>query len=955
MSEGETERVFLGYTRPALRPAAEWLASRFRDRNEADLGDVFVCVQGKRAGWHLLALLVDVCAERGVVLVPPSIGTPLDLLDEVFPSDAPEAGTARRMLAWCRVIAGADVATRRALAPGRDGTITGLRERLTLAEVLEETRRELSGHAMTIADAAVALGEPGKDTPDLERWRAGAALERGFEEELGVQGVIDGAGARVRAVRGGGSAAKRRPTVVLVATPELPRLARLALAAHRPAAALVIAAERDAASFDELGTVKAESFAVTDLRTEQVRIAASPAGQAREVERVLRGLAPGTPADSVLIGVPDSEVVPAVRACLEPLGVRVRDAGGREAARAAPARFLEAVRAIHETGSTRELATLVRHPDVFAWVTERIGGEGGAAGGAWLRELDAALAERPARRLSNDWRDSGVTHDGACVPMTRCLSGLLGPLAPGAGAEPARTISEWAGAVRGCLARLYADSPVGDEGSESDISYRACESIAASLVELEECDRGGRAPAVTAAEAIGLIMRLCESDRIPSPAEPDAVEMVGWLEVAFDDAPVCVVTGLNEGSVPRGTGGGTLLSGGTRRALGLPGSEGALSRDAYLLNVVLRCHERVVVIAGRRSASGDPLKPSRLLFSCGDEELARRVRLWTAEDDKAGASPVTSAGAAIKSAFTPMPRAPFAPITSMSVTSFKLYLASPYGFFLQRVLRLGEVGEPEPELEARAVGDLFHATMKRFAESPARDAAALDDIRGAMLECFEDELRGGFGPAPQGIVRVQAAQLRERIKGVAEMQAQRRDAGWSIAHAEWQPSSPVVLRGPGGEMTLTGKIDRIDTRDGGREVAILDYKTGESAKAPEKTHLRAGAWVDLQLPLYLHLAAELWPEGSPRPTISLGYINVPVRPGRAEVVTAKWDDAALKDADRTAHEVVANVVAGRFFEMGDSPPDVGAMGRLCGEGLILHGDAEGGEDGEDAERGGSGE
>ncbi len=935
MPKAGTERVFLGYSRPALRPAAEWLVERFSVGGEADLGGVLVCVQGRRAAWHVLTLLIEACAARGVVLVPPTIGTPLDVLDVRGPGGAAEASDAQRLMAWCAALERVDRAALGALAPGRDLGAAGLRERLALADVLDATRHELSGQALSIAEAADLLGSPGKDVPDLERWRGAAVIEGEFERELAARGLTDDAGLRLGAVRAAQGARNNRSgparRVVLVATPDLPRLVRLALEAHPPEAVLVIAEEKEAASFDELGTVRAGAFSTTDLSTGQVRIAGSPSWQSREVDRALREHAQGRPADGVLIGVPDAEVVPAVRARLEPLGVKVRDARGRALARTAPVRFLALVRSLLDTQHTRELAALVRHPDVFDWIDARIGGSLWAGSG-WLRELDAALAASPPRALSRGWARSGITHDGACGEMAGLVGRLLGGLGGGAGADERRGAHEWAAHVRECLRRLYEGVAVGAEGSETDVSCRACEAIAERLDELAACGGEGRREGMSASEAIGLLLRLCEGERIPSPAQPGAVEMVGWLEVPFDDAPVCIVTGMNEGSVPRGAGGGTLLTGGSRRALEMPGSDAGLSRDAYLLNVLLRCHERVVVIAGRRSLAGDPLKPSRLLFTCGDEELPARVGLWTRASKERGAS--DRVAGASESGFRIMPRVDAARVTTMPVTAFKMYLASPYGFFLQRVLKLEEVGEPESELGPPTVGDLFHRAMKRFADGSARDATGVDDIRGAMLGALEGVPGEEFGPEPPGVVRVQAAQLRERIAGVAAMQAARRAEGWRIAHAEWRAREPVTLDCPGGKVLLTGSIDRIDERDGGREVAILDYKTSEKGVRPEGARSKSGAWLDLQLPLYRHLAAELWRGRAERPALSFGYINVPTRPGPAEVHAATWQEADLASADDAARAIAARVLRGDFFVLGDWPPDSGALGYLCGEGLI---------------------
>ena len=944
MTDPAAARVFLGYRRPALLPAAEWLADRFSSQRECDLSDVFVCVPGARASRHLLAMLVDTCERRKLVLVPPRIGTPLELIDALVttPGQARsvEATTAQRLLAWCEAVEHAEPQLLRALAPRRELAGADLRARLHIAEMLDDTRRELAGHAITLAEAADALAASPRDVPELARWRAVAALEESYLGVLESRALTDSAGIHLDAVRHGTLESRMR--IVLVAAPEVPRLVRLALAVRPPLAVLVVADPGEADRFDELGTVRPGAFATTTLCHDQIRIADSPAAQARVVEGELRALPPGSSVEDVLIGVPDAEVATALRTVLESCALRVRDAAGRPVSRTAPARFLDAAASLLETRHTREFAALARHPDVFAWISAALTPREGAPSAtgpdsAWLRALDAALESRPPGVLPPDWPDSGVTHDGGASTVAAALGALLGPLLSSGDSSERGSLEAGIAKLRESLVRLYGNAPVGEEGAESDISYRACAVLAGHMDELTHCCRSGRVPPVTAPEAIRLVLTLARADGIPERADPDAVELVGWLEIALDDAPTCIVTGMNEGSVPRGGSSGPLLAGGTRRELELPGPDATLSRDAYLLNILLRCHENVVVVAGRKTASGDPLLPSRLLFTCGEAELPDRVSLWASEARKdVDPGPAGAPRVVVASGFRPMPRVETPTVTSMSVTSFRAYLRSPYGFFLERVLRLHEVAEPPPELEPSGVGDLFHAAMHRFSTGSARDESDAATIRAAMLDGMDAAVRDAFGASPPGVVRVQMAQLRERIAGVAEFQALRRAAGWRILHSEWTPSQRVTIDSPRGAMPLVGKIDRIDTRETDRALAILDYKTGEKVEPPEATHRSKERWTDLQLPLYRHLAAELWRASPTPPEILLGYIAVPIRPGPAEPLMAAWTPEQLESAMDAARSVVERVQAGAFFELGEYPPDSGTFGLICGEGLILH-------------------
>jgi ATP-dependent helicase/nuclease subunit B len=55
-------------------------------------------------------------------------------------------------------------------------------------------------------------------------------------------------------------------------------------------------------------------------------------------------------------------------------------------------------------------------------------------------------------------------------------------------------------------------------------------------------------------------------------------------------------------------------------------------------------------------------------------------------------------------------------------------------------------------------------------------------------------------------------------------------------------------------MRIKGKIDRIDQNERDGSWMIIDYKTSEAGKTPDKTHKAARSsgrvWDDLQLPLY---------------------------------------------------------------------------------------------------------
>ena len=107
-----------------------------------------------------------------------------------------------------------------------------------------------------------------------------------------------------------------------------------------------------------------------------------------------------------------------------------------------------------------------------------------------------------------------------------------------------------------------------------------------------------------------------------------AVELQGWLELLWEDAPHLVVAGLNDGRVPDAVVGDPFLPESLRGQLGLKTNGARFARDAYLLQALAKCRAQggsLDLLFGKTSAAGDPLRPSRLLLRCADAELPARV------------------------------------------------------------------------------------------------------------------------------------------------------------------------------------------------------------------------------------------------------------------------------------------------------------------------------------------
>jgi RecB family exonuclease len=237
------------------------------------------------------------------------------------------------------------------------------------------------------------------------------------------------------------------------------------------------------------------------------------------------------------------------------------------------------------------------------------------------------------------------------------------------------------------------------------------------------------------------------------------------------------------------------------------------------------------------------------------------------------------------------------------------------------------------ELSPLAFGNLGHEVLRRFGEGAGRESSDVDEIRHTLSHELDGLVRSVYGQHVIPFVRVQVEQLRIRLDAFAQHQAAWYAAGWRIEHTEVPKSNqdPATFNADGETIGLTGRMDRIDVnRDTGQRV-IFDYKTSDAGDSPEKTHQKGDRWVDLQLPLYRHLATAL---GIHEP-VQLGFITLPKDTGQVAFLLANWTEADLNAADAVARGVVRNIRQEIFWPPADPPPKFSEeFAAICQDGVF---------------------
>lgn len=392
--------------------------------------------------------------------------------------------------------------------------------------------------------------------------------------------------------------------------------------------------------------------------------------------------------------------------------------------------------------------------------------------------------------------------------------------------------------------------------------------------------------------------------------------MLGWLELSFDSSDVLLLTGATEGQLSPAPSGDPLLPHGVRQELGLPGPREVGARDNHLLHSLLDGRRKTVVALCARSGEGDPLLPSRLLLQGTDGldrlsnflDRKKRHRYHLREPEQVTNSP---------DSLGPPSSVLLPPPDTIAVTSFSDYIEDPVLFQMNRVLRLQDCHDRDRQLNHADFGSLIHKVLEYYGKDvDLRELTDEDQIRDALHQLLDRYRTQRIADPARAAVLVQLEQARARLDAWASVQATQRALGWRLVDAEVKldhKKCRIVV--PGGEMGLSGRIDRIDYNEQTQRWRLLDYKTGDSGKTPDQDHRRGTrnmkSWVRLQLPLYLQFAHQLEIDGLTRDSeMESGFCLLPATPAETRIEIARWSPDDLDLARELSEAIVSELLKG---------------------------------------------
>lgn len=918
-------RHLLGWDEPLCRKVCGFLFPQGVPASP-DFESTLIVVPTRQAGRRLREAIALCCAhsDRNTPVLGLRVMPPTFFLHA--PGPVPEASPSLVKTLWTRVLLRAEPADLTGLFP------TGIPSRDTVwavrvGESIQSLRESLAEGGCSIDDA---LARHGEKIEEIDRWRDLARLEAAYLEALAGVGQEDPCARKIRL-----SSEPQRPEgvqrILVAAVPDPTLLLTRALerlATEVDVEILVYAPPVLDDAFDFWGRPLPARWAqalidVPDPAAD-ILLAASPADQSRKaLETMAAGIGSIAlgPADTG-IGVPDRTVVPFLQADLAERGIEAFDPAGKRVMDTLLGRLLVLLRDLRGEDSFPAFAALVRHPDILHYLDQ--------AKRLPPFEVLSELDRYQQNRLPTIWRCADAplaTPDRPC-DFPRLSAAVAGLVAPLFSDEPLPA------ALRGMLAELYRHRTISSVRPEDREFADIATAVDAALHEIQ--DALDVESVADGAAAFDLLLRRLEDETYEPDRPAEAVDLEGWLELPWNDAALLVVTGMNEGFVPDTRINDIFLPDRLRRELGLRDDTARFARDVYLAQSLLgwraasRAAGRVVFVAGRAGAEGDPLKPSRLLFRCPDRDLVERAAILFAEPREKRETVPLTIGLRLNPAPPPDLPAGRVPVTSLRVTAFRQYLACPFRFYLRHILGMESLDPGKSQMDDLDFGILVHDALRDMAHDAemrgCRDRAVLSAFLRRRVESAAHRKYGAVLPL---LIRLQVEAAQQRLAAAAGQQVRLAEEGWEILHHE------IACEIQLGGLCVTGTVDRIDRHRASGRLRILDYKTSDTAQSAGEAHLggvradtrdyaktavaaarrggsRVKVWTDLQLPLY-RLMVLARPEFAGVPC-DVGYFNLPKALADTGVeVWNEFTDELAATAETCAAGVIADIRAQRFW------------------------------------------
>jgi len=869
---------------------AEWLTQEIASESPHDLSDFILCLPGRQAGRRLEELVL----RRVGSMIRPQIVT-LGSLPQLFQSKSvATTHPVELQLLMHEVCSSLSSVEAEVLFPGLSLSQRP-RQVSALASSLKSIREELALAELEVSEVETLLSKKGRES-EAERWQVLKRLNDDYERLLVERGKSDESLQLRQAQK---NAESLKAQLVLIGVVQLPKVVRgLIDRCAEDVTCCIHADENNGEGFDELGLLKPDYWRTQRIPVSKDNIVRvdSPA------QLALQSLASTlvSEGEAQAIGLADERVLPTFKQTYRTAGIRLRPATGRALLETSPARLLVAVCRYLQTERFGDAARLVRHPDIIDFLTKKTNGQ-------VLETLDAYFEHHLPHRL----RINSLAKEESL--LFKSLHSLLIVLD-----SPTLTTAQFGEGVKQLLKQVYGERSIVELQAEAGEMLQALKALAEILSRFSVSEGSVLLPRE---QLVSLLTTALAGERLDPEPLDGAIPVFGWLEMPLNDAPVKLIAGFEEGILPLVANEDSFLPDSLRSELGLPNNEQRFLRDTYYLSTIVRSTKQLSLLSSQVDVEGEQCFPSRLLSNVKSEDLAEQaIHLFHVSKER-----VLHPFASIAEGTGPLlrlePKQVFQ-ADQISITALKDYVVCPYQFYLQHVLKLEEVRDDARELSGAEFGSLAHKILHRVLSKEGSAQLSAEALEAELSKALSNEREKRFSNESYPAVRLQLRQLESRLAEFARWQESWVEQGWLPEALEVGVTTSLQVAGR--TVKLIGRIDRVDCNTRTGERIVLDYKTGENIKAPEAAHFsKRNGWIDFQLPLYLRAMSECGQVCS-----EAGYITLGSSADAVELKSCKWDETQLAECLGKAREVLAAILAQKFWPPNDSGSGYGKLGSL---------------------------
>jgi len=884
----------LDWNRPLLPAVTERLLS-LSEGSLIDLSHLMVIVPTRQSGRRLREALAIAVRDQGKGLLPPDILTPDTLLSRAL-KDVPLANEASVTAAWINVLSAIDPQHFEDVFPVVPAQSAGWQ--LGMAQRIMQLRDELGEEGLGMHEAAQMASESGYES---ERWRQLARLEALYFDQLKLHNLVDPKQAR-REAADQYTAPEGIQRILLIATPDAQALPLKALAKAAETVPLEVCTYGEADYFDPWGRPLTELWnnRALDFEGWNCSIKASP--EPKAVVSEMATMTAHAQPEAILIGLADSDLAPLLADELTRQNIPHYAPEGTPVFLGGIGRLTELLCQFSQEASTTTVRTLLQHDDLFQFI------KASESPKHLLGKLDDCFAKHLCADLDALLH---FTDDARMSGALKALKSLQRQI------HQAKTFSE---GISTALQTIYADVEI--EPDESSKLWRERAEVVRKLI-AEVATAEEIFPKLTTDLARSLVLQGLRKAKVYPDRPRGAHDLLGWLELLWNDAPQLILAGVNEGKVPESVIGDAFLPETLRESFGLRTNSQRFARDAYLMEALCRRradgHGKVDLWVPQKAPDGSPVKPSRLLFLGAPETLLPRTRkLFAAAEDNEPATDYSIPWKLRPPADLHMPE-------RISVSALKTYLECPFRFFLRHIMHMRPIDVETREMSPAAFGTMIHAILSKLEGLTLDSQTKASDLSAKLHAIAETEIKQHFGSQLSFALRLQKEAILARIQAYVERQIEDVQANGSLQILDTETKFSVELEG----LELRGIIDRIDQR--GESIELIDYKTADSPTAPAQAHLapvarklppahlpeeaffehedKRSRWIDLQLPLYVHSQLKA---GKARPSVA--YFNLAKTLEKSEL--ARWEDFTQSHIDSAlncAEAIIRQIKDGIFW------------------------------------------